>query len=64
MPLSKYLEELQEMIAKFMDIHNNPYDTSKHNEKADKLIQLQKALAAAKTAVKSTKKTTKQSVKK
>ena len=35
-----HIKELQEMIAKFMKIHNNPHDTSKHEALAQKLQKL------------------------
>lgn len=49
MALSKELEaefkKLQAAIAKFMEIHNNPHDTSRHNEVAEKLQEFTSVLA-------------------
>lgn len=59
MAFEKYLTDLQDTIAKFLAIHANPYDTSKHNDTADKLAKVQEALAKAKTTPAATPKTTK-----
>lgn len=57
MDFFKTIAELQEQIAKFLEIHANPYDTSKHNDLAEKLKKVDAALkqtpaaTAANTAV-------------
>lgn len=38
------VSELQASISKFIKVHNNPYDTSKHNELAEKLTKLTSSL--------------------
>lgn len=51
------LKELQESIQQFMEIHNNPHDTSKHNETATKLAAIEELIKkATTTAVAATKK--------
>jgi peptidoglycan hydrolase-like protein with peptidoglycan-binding domain len=54
MALSKELEaefkKLQFAIGKFMEIHNNPHDTSKHNEVAEKLTEFDGFLSSAKNS--------------
>jgi peptidoglycan hydrolase-like protein with peptidoglycan-binding domain len=45
MDFYRYIEEILQQCIDFKEIHNNPYDTSKHNGNAGKISILEKILA-------------------